>query len=40
MSAGTLAIDPLIHVATGTNVQSAFWGPSSVQSRCYSFEQT
>lgn len=40
MSAYMLAIDPLIYVVTGTNVQSVFWGPSPVQSRCYSFEQT
>ena len=40
MSAYMLAIDPHMYVVTGTNVQSVFWGPSSVQSRCYSFEQT
>lgn len=40
MSAYMLAIDPLMDVVTGTNVQSFFGGPSSVQSRCYSSEQT
>lgn len=35
-----LVIDPLMHVIPVTNVQRLFRGPSSVWSRCYSFEQT